>query len=220
MNQQQREAAAKSITTSDEMSEIHPHLPPLEQVDTRPVALAAGYIDPLSKEDRQQVILVLRRDLVLLCFNTELQLLWESHLRQEIDIASHHVIVARDTSIMITSTPIHKDDRGAIVVGVRVTKESSGFVFTACLLCFSLLCVLCMMGYLERMLGMITHTLLILQWPHRKSTVTTIILRMQMLSIISRTLPSLDRVARFDGNMTPQISSQKVQLVVVILRVS
>lgn len=92
------------------------------EADLHPAALSAGFIDPFVDGDntRRQVIAVLRKDLTLMCFDHDLKLKWEVSLKEHLHLAEHHHISSRDATILISPTPIHKGDRGAVIVGVRV----------------------------------------------------------------------------------------------------
>eukprot|EP00012_Vannella_robusta_P008163 CAMPEP_0206192598 /NCGR_PEP_ID=MMETSP0166-20121206/6056_1 /ASSEMBLY_ACC=CAM_ASM_000260 /TAXON_ID=95228 /ORGANISM="Vannella robusta, Strain DIVA3 518/3/11/1/6" /LENGTH=821 /DNA_ID=CAMNT_0053609129 /DNA_START=92 /DNA_END=2558 /DNA_ORIENTATION=- len=81
----------------------------------RPVALAVGYIDPPSNVQRKQVIVVLTDGWVVMCFDYELRLLWESHAVENPNPSFFH----REASILIDHTPLTNGDRGIIIVGGR-----------------------------------------------------------------------------------------------------
>eukprot|EP00798_Chlamydomonas_sp_ICE-L_P012029 gene12029-15131_t len=79
----------------------------------RPVAMHVGYIDPLPKErvrpPRKQVVVVLTASWQVLCFDHNLNLLWERDVRMNFP---HHAHIKE----------VRAGDRGLIVVGASVER--------------------------------------------------------------------------------------------------
>jgi hypothetical protein len=108
-----------------------------------PVALATGYLDAYgtmqlsgsvggrgkrgerdrvkrgSKEaaQRKQVIVVLTESFVLMCFDHKLRLMWETTLNHMEETLGLGHLVPDEVSLMVAPTPLHKHDRGVVIVG-------------------------------------------------------------------------------------------------------
>eukprot|EP00958_Prasinococcus_capsulatus_P009172 scaffold897_cov402-Prasinococcus_capsulatus_cf.AAC.57 len=88
-------------------------------VGRRPVALAAGHIDPPPAPPapiwaREQVIVVVTESWNLMCFNSALTLLWEVSLQQFFPEGSHQ----REIALLVTNHTMKADgSRGTVFVG-------------------------------------------------------------------------------------------------------
>jgi len=87
-----------------------------------PVAVGTGYVDGYSEEtNRKQIIVVVTDGCKVLCYTSELQLMWEQNLH--CDLLENYV---SEVSIFVTSHSIMKGDRGMVIVGARLyPKEHS-----------------------------------------------------------------------------------------------
>eukprot|EP00466_Bigelowiella_natans_P021476 jgi/Bigna1/72806/fgenesh1_pg.21_\ len=73
-----------------------------------PVAVGTGYVDGYSEEtNRKQIIVVVTDGCKVLCYTSELQLMWEQNLH--CDLLENYV---SEVSIFVTSHSIMKGDRG------------------------------------------------------------------------------------------------------------
>jgi hypothetical protein len=85
----------------------------------RPIALGTGYIAPISSssERRQQVIVVVTNGWNVLCFNHQLELLWESAASEHGSPSeSYH----KEVSIIVSPVPVRDGDTGLVVVSGRL----------------------------------------------------------------------------------------------------
>lgn len=93
------------------------------QPSMRPVALAAGYIDPVPRElvrsKRKQVIVVLTAGRQLLCFDHNLKELWVQ--RHVLGWYPEH---SRFTSLslLVTNHTMREGDRGTVLVAASVAE--------------------------------------------------------------------------------------------------
>lgn len=105
----------------------------------RPIALAAGYFTPLenlhvhtennAKEissassnttnTREQFIVVVTDGWTVLCFNKNLKLIWESHMREHFPQNSY----TSEIAVMLIPKPIRINDKGAVIIGARLRTE-------------------------------------------------------------------------------------------------
>ncbi|XP_038070046.1 uncharacterized protein LOC119739259 isoform X2 [Patiria miniata] len=88
-------------------------------LDSRqPKALATGYLDPFRSmlQIRAQVIVVVTADWTVLCFDHNLNLVWETQLMRLHD--SRYYI--REISVVVTSHNIKPDDGGLVIVGASL----------------------------------------------------------------------------------------------------
>jgi hypothetical protein len=88
----------------------------------QPVALAAGYIDPVPSDPitlRRQVIAVVTQDWTVLCFDESLKLMWETNLQDFVPDEFYH----REVAITITPVGVFKGDRGMVIVGGSSTHQ-------------------------------------------------------------------------------------------------
>ncbi|XP_072024501.1 uncharacterized protein [Amphiura filiformis] len=83
-----------------------------------PVAMATGYLDAYQSmiQVRQQVIIVLTSDWTVLCFDHQLQLLWETQL---MNIQQDRYYI-RDVAMTVVSHKLKSDDRGVIIIGASI----------------------------------------------------------------------------------------------------
>ncbi|KAG2490863.1 hypothetical protein HYH03_010781 [Edaphochlamys debaryana] len=88
----------------------------------RPVALAVGYIDPMTVELvralRKQVVVVVTASWQVLCFDHNLVLLWEYDARVHFP---HHSRI-KEVAIYISPHQVHAADRGLVIVGASVMR--------------------------------------------------------------------------------------------------
>ncbi|KAF8060078.1 hypothetical protein HT031_005017 [Scenedesmus sp. PABB004] len=85
--------------------------------DRRPVAMAAGFIDPEPREKvrpaRKQVLVVVTSSWQVLAFDHNLQLMWETAIEESLPRNARLAEVA----VIITPHQVRQDSRGLVVVG-------------------------------------------------------------------------------------------------------
>eukprot|EP00899_Mesostigma_viride_P010191 jgi/Mesvir1/19173/Mv01192-RA.2 len=104
----------------------------------RPVALAAGYLDPANPHEhaqqggdmrqhhgkvargpRKQVVVVVTAGWTILAFDHNLRPMWENTVQEEFPAGSHH----KEVAVLVSSLSIRQGDRGLIVVGGSMESE-------------------------------------------------------------------------------------------------
>lgn len=100
-----------------------------DSTSRKPVDVGTSHIERLSTceclqdksgtNTRKQVIVVLTASWQLLCFDHNLQLLWESSLQHE--FPGH--TVQREVAILVTNHTMLADDHGTVIVGVSMEIE-------------------------------------------------------------------------------------------------
>ena len=89
-----------------------------------PVAMKTGYIDQYdAKESREQVIVIMREDWTVSCYDSALELMWEKGVSHQTahdleNILDKYEMV--ETTIFITPTDVHSETSGTVFVGARV----------------------------------------------------------------------------------------------------
>jgi hypothetical protein len=89
-----------------------------------PVAMHTGYIDRYdSKESREQVIVIMREDWTVSCYDSKLELLWERGVSHQTahdleNILEKYEMV--ETSVYITPHDVQANESGTVFVGTRV----------------------------------------------------------------------------------------------------
>ncbi|RYQ79992.1 hypothetical protein Ahy_Scaffold1g106701 isoform B [Arachis hypogaea] len=90
----------------------------------RPVAMATGYIDRYKMGQRQkQVLVVVTSGWSIMCFDSNLQKLWENNLQEDFPHNAHH----REVAISISNYTLKHGDTGLVIVGGRM--EMQPYVF-------------------------------------------------------------------------------------------
>ncbi|XP_033625650.1 uncharacterized protein LOC117288891 [Asterias rubens] len=86
--------------------------------DRQPKALATGYLEPYQSmlQVRKQVIVVVTADWTVLCFDHNLNLLWETKL-MTVSIERYFI---REISIQVTSHIVKADDGGLVIIGASL----------------------------------------------------------------------------------------------------
>eukprot|EP00026_Physarum_polycephalum_P003889 Phypoly_transcript_03906.p1 GENE.Phypoly_transcript_03906~~Phypoly_transcript_03906.p1 ORF type:complete len:676 (+),score=80.54 Phypoly_transcript_03906:81-2108(+) len=87
----------------------------------RPVGLASGYLKT-SEQESTQVIVVVTDGWIVMCYDHNLELLWESIPVDEVPEGYYHEEVA----ILIAPHPVRVGDEGIVVVGGRLVSEGIG----------------------------------------------------------------------------------------------
>ncbi|KAI9109659.1 hypothetical protein K1719_019289 [Acacia pycnantha] len=83
----------------------------------RPVAMATGYIDRYQVgQPHKQVLVVLTSGWSVMCFDSNLQKLWENNLQEDFPHNAHH----REVAISISNYTLKHGDTGLIIVGGRM----------------------------------------------------------------------------------------------------
>ncbi len=88
-----------------------------------PVALQTGYISPYSDtKERSQVIVVVREDWTVVCYDSSLRVMWEkavAHKTHELQVLAdkYHI---DDVSLRILPISIKKDSFGVVLVGASM----------------------------------------------------------------------------------------------------
>ncbi|CAM9094978.1 unnamed protein product, partial [Ectocarpus fasciculatus] len=89
-----------------------------------PVAMKTGYIDHYdAEESRQQVIVIMRQDWTVACYDAQLELMWERGVSHQTAHDLENILEKYEmieTSIFITPTDVQKNQSGSVFVGVRV----------------------------------------------------------------------------------------------------
>lgn len=89
----------------------------------KPVAIQTGYVDPYSEtEERSQVIVVVREDWTVVCYDSSLKMLWEkavAHKTHEMQLLADKYYID-DISITVLPLSIKKDAYGVIFVGASM----------------------------------------------------------------------------------------------------
>ncbi|XP_031494569.1 uncharacterized protein LOC116260391 [Nymphaea colorata] len=88
----------------------------------RPVAMATGYIDRVQKhgEIRKQVLVVVTSGWSVMCFDHNLEKLWEMNMQEDFPHGSHH----REVAISISNYTLRHGDQGLVIVGGRMEMQS------------------------------------------------------------------------------------------------
>lgn len=91
-----------------------------------PVAMAVGYIEPYSATvERSQVIVVVRDDWTVICYDSSLKILWEkaiAHKSHEMDVLKEKFHI-EEITIKILPVSLKKGSKGLIVVGASMTSK-------------------------------------------------------------------------------------------------
>jgi hypothetical protein len=89
-------------------------------LDARPIALAAGYLDPEPTEKvkapRKQVLAVVTASLHVFCFDHNLKLMWRTAMRDELPPRAS----VREVALLITAHRVRQYDRGMVIVGASL----------------------------------------------------------------------------------------------------
>jgi len=86
----------------------------------RPVALASGYLIAYQKgQSRQQVIVVVTNGWTVMCFSSNLKLIWETNVRESVPEGVYH----REVAAIISTQSIRVGDKGVVIVGGRLASE-------------------------------------------------------------------------------------------------
>ena len=88
-----------------------------------PVALKAGYIEAYNEnKSRKQVIVVVREDLTVLCYDEMLHLLWQkqvAHKAFEIDVLGNRFYVEQ-VAVIVSPLSLREGHFGTVIVGVSL----------------------------------------------------------------------------------------------------
>ncbi|KAE9612967.1 hypothetical protein Lal_00027334 [Lupinus albus] len=91
----------------------------------RPVAMATGYIDRYNTGKQQkQVLVVVTSGWSVMCFDSNLQKLWENNLQEDFPHNAHH----REVSISVSNYTLKHGDTGLIIVGGRMEMQPHIFM--------------------------------------------------------------------------------------------
>jgi len=82
------------------------------------VAVSTGYLEPYEGEPRSQHIVIVTESFDVLCFDSSLNLVWETSIEQHMDVNS----LISEMTILIAPKPMIKGDHGVVVVGGRIEK--------------------------------------------------------------------------------------------------
>ncbi|XP_070575140.1 uncharacterized protein [Ptychodera flava] len=98
------------------------HEASLKRKDTdsgQPVSIATGYLVQYQSmlQIRKQVVVVLTEDWTVLCFDSELKLLWENKLIENLD-PKYYI---KEATILVTSHNLKKKDGGLVIIGASMT---------------------------------------------------------------------------------------------------
>ncbi|XP_057449340.1 uncharacterized protein LOC130740682 [Lotus japonicus] len=86
----------------------------------RPVAMATGYIDRYKVgQPQKQVLVVVTSGWSVMCFDSNLQKLWENNLQEDFPHNAHH----REVAISVTNYTLKHGDTGLIIVGGRMEMQ-------------------------------------------------------------------------------------------------
>ncbi|KAG4973390.1 hypothetical protein JHK87_030211 [Glycine soja] len=86
----------------------------------RPVAMATGYIDRYKiGQPQKQVLVVVTSGWSVMCFDSNLQKLWENNLQEDFPHNAHH----REVAISISNYTLKHGDTGLIIVGGRMEMQ-------------------------------------------------------------------------------------------------
>ena len=95
----------------------------------RPVALAVGQLDPpriaangTAPSARKAAVVVLTAGWSLLCFDHNLQLLWENALGDSLPQSW----APREVALLVASHPLHPGDRGLVIVAASASRPEAG----------------------------------------------------------------------------------------------
>ncbi|CAJ2646476.1 uncharacterized protein LOC123910381 [Trifolium pratense] len=91
----------------------------------RPVAMATGYIDRYKiGQPHKQVLVVVTSGWFVMCFDSNLQKLWENNLQEDFPHNAHH----REVSISVSNYTLKHGDTGLIIVGGRMEMQPHIFM--------------------------------------------------------------------------------------------
>lgn len=91
----------------------------------RPVAMATGYIDRYKIGlPQKQVLVVVTSGWFVMCFDSNLQKLWENNLQEDFPHNAHH----REVSISVSNYTLKHGDTGLIIVGGRMEMQPHIFM--------------------------------------------------------------------------------------------
>ena len=89
----------------------------------KPVAIQTGYVDPYSEtKERSQVIVVVREDWTVVCYDSSLKVLWEkavAHKTHDMQLLAEKYYID-DISVTVLPLSIKKDAYGVIFVGASM----------------------------------------------------------------------------------------------------
>ncbi|KAK1272806.1 hypothetical protein QJS04_geneDACA022272 [Acorus gramineus] len=87
----------------------------------RPVAMAAGFVDRTYKhgEPRKQVLVVVTSGWSVMCFDHNLNKLWETNVQEHFPHGAHH----QEIAISISNYTLKHGDSGLIIVGGRMEMQ-------------------------------------------------------------------------------------------------
>nr|KYP66914.1 hypothetical protein KK1_013225 [Cajanus cajan] len=91
----------------------------------RPVSMATGYIDRYKiGQPQKQVLVVVTSGWSVMCFDSNLQKLWENNLQEDFPHNAHH----REVAISISNYTLKHGDTGLIIVGGRMEMQPHLFM--------------------------------------------------------------------------------------------
>ncbi|KAK7406758.1 hypothetical protein VNO78_08389 [Psophocarpus tetragonolobus] len=91
----------------------------------RPVAMATGFIDRYKiGQPQKQVLVVVTSGWSVMCFDSNLQKLWENNLQEDFPHNAHH----REVAISISNYTLKHGDTGLIIVGGRMEVQPHIFM--------------------------------------------------------------------------------------------
>jgi hypothetical protein len=87
----------------------------------RPVAMAVGAVDRSYKAGHvhKQVLVVVTSGWTVMCFDHNLNKLWEANLQDDFPHAAHH----REVAISVTNYTLKHGDAGLVIVGGRMEMQ-------------------------------------------------------------------------------------------------
>ncbi|KAL2348565.1 hypothetical protein Fmac_002565 [Flemingia macrophylla] len=86
----------------------------------RPVSMATGYIDRYKiGQPQKQVLVVVTSGWSVMCFDSNLQKLWENNLQEDFPHNAHH----REVAISVSNYTLKHGDTGLIIVGGRMEMQ-------------------------------------------------------------------------------------------------
>lgn len=84
----------------------------------QPVVLETGFITPYQSmmQIRKQIIIIVTNDWHVMCFDSDLTLLWEVALPLQVDLIDEAYSV-KSLGVLITSHSVHKNSGGLVIIG-------------------------------------------------------------------------------------------------------
>ncbi|XP_021352758.1 uncharacterized protein LOC110449917 isoform X1 [Mizuhopecten yessoensis] len=133
--------ALPNVTQTDEDDQTLPHVIVKHKValsladesnrwKSRPVVMETGFTVPYLSlmQIRKQIIVIVTDDWHVLCYDSDLQLLWKKKLMDISHVKDTYIV--KDMGVIITPHKVRKDDHGLVIIGGSFTHKTHGKIVT------------------------------------------------------------------------------------------